>query len=195
MRRGHDRPRILRPAVDLHPGPGAPRGAVNASGAAYRGALRDRDRACPDGGSVRAGSPRRGDRVPQAPGLVREGCSSFRGPEATAARGRFARPGRGHLCRLPGSGAARRDYLRRSRGARRGRARGRSDVNRERVLDLLRRVAAGELAADVAADAIAIAPLEDLGFATIDHHRAVRLGFPEVILAAGKTTEQVVEIA
>ncbi|HJU68721.1 MAG TPA: nickel pincer cofactor biosynthesis protein LarB [Gemmatimonadaceae bacterium] len=68
-------------------------------------------------------------------------------------------------------------------------------MNRDRALDLLRRVAAGELPADVAADALAISPLEDLGFATIDHHRAVRLGFPEVILAAGKTTEQVVEIA
>jgi NCAIR mutase (PurE)-related protein len=68
-------------------------------------------------------------------------------------------------------------------------------VNRERALDLLRRVAAGELAADAAADALAFSPLEDLGFATIDHHRAVRLGYPEVILAAGKTTEQVVEIA
>lgn len=68
-------------------------------------------------------------------------------------------------------------------------------MNRERALDLLRRVAAGELAADAAADALAVSPLEDLGFATIDHHRAVRLGFPEVILAAGKTAEQVVEIA
>jgi NCAIR mutase (PurE)-related protein len=68
-------------------------------------------------------------------------------------------------------------------------------VNRERALELLRRVAAGEMAADVAADALAISPLEDLGFATIDHHRALRHGFPEVVLAAGKTTEQVVEIA
>jgi len=68
-------------------------------------------------------------------------------------------------------------------------------VNRERALDLLRRVAAGEIAADLAADALAISPLEELGFATIDHHRAVRHGFPEVILAAGKTTEQGVEIA
>jgi NCAIR mutase (PurE)-related protein len=68
-------------------------------------------------------------------------------------------------------------------------------VNRERALDLLRRVAAGEIAAELAADALTISPLEDLGFATIDHHRAVRHGFPEVILAAGKTTEQVVEIA
>ena len=68
-------------------------------------------------------------------------------------------------------------------------------MNRERALDLLRRVAAGEMPADVAADALAISPLEELGFATIDHHRALRHGFPEVIMAAGKTTEQVVEIA
>jgi hypothetical protein len=68
-------------------------------------------------------------------------------------------------------------------------------VNRDRALDLLRRVAAGEMPAELAAEALAMSPLEDLGFATIDHHRAVRHGFPEVILAAGKTTEQVVEIA
>jgi NCAIR mutase (PurE)-related protein len=68
-------------------------------------------------------------------------------------------------------------------------------VNRARALELLRRVVAGEIAVDVAADALAISPLEDLGFATIDHHRALRHGFPEVILAEGKTTEQVVEIA
>jgi NCAIR mutase (PurE)-related protein len=68
-------------------------------------------------------------------------------------------------------------------------------VNRDRALELLRRVAAGEMSAELAAEALAISPLEDLGFATIDHHRAVRHGFPEVVLAAGKTTEQVVEIA
>ena len=68
-------------------------------------------------------------------------------------------------------------------------------MNRERAVELLRRVAAGEIAVDIAADALAISPLEDLGFATIDHHRALRHGFPEVILAEGKTTEQVVEIA
>ena len=68
-------------------------------------------------------------------------------------------------------------------------------MNRERALELLRRVAAGEIAVDVAADTLAISPLEDLGFATIDHHRALRHGFPEVVLAEGKTTEQVAEIA
>ena len=38
-------------------------------------------------------------------------------------------------------------------------------------------------------------PFEDLGFANVDHHRALRQGLPEVIFSQGKTTEQVVEIA
>src|ERR1051326_1586964 len=38
-------------------------------------------------------------------------------------------------------------------------------------------------------------PFEDLGFAKIDHHRALRHGMPEVIFAKGKTPEQVVAIA
>ncbi len=37
-------------------------------------------------------------------------------------------------------------------------------------------------------------PFEDLGFAKVDHHRAIRCGFPEVIYCAGKTTPQVVAI-
>ena len=68
-------------------------------------------------------------------------------------------------------------------------------MNRDRAVELLRRVAAGELAPDLAADALAISPLEELGFATIDHHRALRHGYPEVVLAEGKTPDQVVEIA
>lgn len=38
-------------------------------------------------------------------------------------------------------------------------------------------------------------PFEDLGFAKVDHHRAIRCGFPEVIFCQGKTTGQVCEIA
>lgn len=38
-------------------------------------------------------------------------------------------------------------------------------------------------------------PFEDLGFARVDHHRAVRQGAPEVIFGAGKTPEQVAAIA
>ena len=38
-------------------------------------------------------------------------------------------------------------------------------------------------------------PFEDLGFARVDHHRAVRQGFPEVILGIGKTPDQIAAIA
>ena len=38
-------------------------------------------------------------------------------------------------------------------------------------------------------------PFEDLGFARVDHHRAARQGFPEVIFCAGKTAAQVAQIA
>ena len=37
-------------------------------------------------------------------------------------------------------------------------------------------------------------PFEDLGFAKLDHHRALRTGMPEVIFAAGKTTDHVAQI-
>jgi NCAIR mutase (PurE)-related protein len=39
------------------------------------------------------------------------------------------------------------------------------------------------------------APFEDLGFARVDHHRAVRQGHPEVIFGPGKTPDQVAAIA
>jgi NCAIR mutase (PurE)-related protein len=38
-------------------------------------------------------------------------------------------------------------------------------------------------------------PFEDLGFARIDHHRAIRNGFPEVVLGLGKTPAQIAAIA
>jgi NCAIR mutase (PurE)-related protein len=68
-------------------------------------------------------------------------------------------------------------------------------MRRERVRDLLARVADGSLAVAGALDALAAEPTESLGFATIDHHRALRQGFPEVIYGAGKTPEQIVAIA
>ena len=39
------------------------------------------------------------------------------------------------------------------------------------------------------------APFEDLGFARVDHHRALRQGFPEVVFGPGKTPEQIAAIA
>src|SRR6267143_1849432 len=38
-------------------------------------------------------------------------------------------------------------------------------------------------------------PFEDLGFARVDHHRALRQGFPEVVLGLGKTPAQIAAIA
>ena len=68
-------------------------------------------------------------------------------------------------------------------------------MRRERVRDLLGRVASGAVAVDSALDSLAQEPAESLGFATIDHHRALRQGFPEVIFGGGKTAEQIVAIA
>jgi NCAIR mutase (PurE)-related protein len=68
-------------------------------------------------------------------------------------------------------------------------------MRREHVRELLERVAKGELGSDAALDALALEPVESLGFATIDHHRTLRQGFPEVIYGAGKTPEQIFEIA
>src|SRR5439155_6058860 len=45
-----------------------------------------------------------------------------------------------------------------------------------------------------AARAIAQGPIESLGFATLDHHRALRVGFPEVVFGMGKTPAQLVTI-
>ena len=59
---------------------------------------------------------------------------------------------------------------------------------------LLQSVAHGELNVDDAADALRAGPIEELGFASLDHHRALRKGFPEVVFCQGKTATQVAEI-
>jgi pyridinium-3,5-biscarboxylic acid mononucleotide synthase len=64
---------------------------------------------------------------------------------------------------------------------------------------LLQQVRDGRVAADTAhielLKALRSQPFEDVGFAKIDHHRAIRQGFPEVILGLGKTPSQIVAIA
>ena len=67
-------------------------------------------------------------------------------------------------------------------------------MRRERVEELLRRVADGSLGVEDALGALSFEPVESLGFASIDHHRALRQGFPEVIFGEGKTPEQLAEI-
>jgi NCAIR mutase (PurE)-related protein len=59
---------------------------------------------------------------------------------------------------------------------------------------LLEDVRRGKLSPDDALFRLRHLPFEDLGFAKVDHHRALRAGFPEVILAAGKSPAQVAEI-
>ena len=65
--------------------------------------------------------------------------------------------------------------------------------------DLLDRVRSGALdpsaAAGLVLAALRAAPFEDLGFARVDTHRAVRQGFPEVVLGLGKTPAQIAAIA
>lgn len=68
-------------------------------------------------------------------------------------------------------------------------------MRRDHVRDLLERVADGSVDVGKAMDALSFEPVESLGFATIDHHRALRQGFPEVIYGAGKTPDQVRDIA
>lgn len=59
---------------------------------------------------------------------------------------------------------------------------------------LLERLQAGRLSVEDAIERLRHLPSEDLGFAKIDHHRALRQGFAEVIFGHGKTPQQVVAI-
>ena len=68
-------------------------------------------------------------------------------------------------------------------------------MTRERVLAMLERVASGATGPAAALAELAFEPAESLSFATIDHHRSLRQGYPEVIFAPGKTIEQAVAIA
>jgi NCAIR mutase (PurE)-related protein len=60
---------------------------------------------------------------------------------------------------------------------------------------LFEQVRDGAVDIDAAVSRMRHMPFEDLGFAKVDHHRALRHGMPEVILAKGKTPEQVAAIA
>lgn len=65
----------------------------------------------------------------------------------------------------------------------------------ESLRKLLESVRDGGVSVDNALSALRSLPFEDLGFAKVDHHRALRNGFPEVIYCPGKTTPQIVQIA
>src|SRR5580658_466762 len=68
-------------------------------------------------------------------------------------------------------------------------------MNQDQLRSLLEQVREGAVDVDAAMTRVRHMPFEDLGFAKVDHHRELRHGMPEVILAKGKTPDQVVAIA
>lgn len=67
-------------------------------------------------------------------------------------------------------------------------------MNSEDILKLLKGVEAGKLSPKAALERLKHLPFEDIGFAKVDHHRALRQGYAEVVFGKGKTPAQVAEI-
>lgn len=67
-------------------------------------------------------------------------------------------------------------------------------MNEDQLRALLEQVRSGAVNVDAAVTRVRHLPFEDLGFAKVDHHRELRHGMPEVVLAKGKTPDQVVAI-
>jgi len=68
-------------------------------------------------------------------------------------------------------------------------------MDQDQLRALFEQVREGAVDVDAAIARMRHMPFEDLGFAKVDHHRALRQGMPEVILAQGKTPDQVAAIA
>jgi NCAIR mutase (PurE)-related protein len=67
-------------------------------------------------------------------------------------------------------------------------------LNAEAIRKIFEEVRKGKLLPDEAVQRLRHLPFEDLGFAKVDHHRALRAGMPEVIFGEGKTPTQVAQI-
>jgi len=68
-------------------------------------------------------------------------------------------------------------------------------VTASEAIQLLEKFRDGKASRETVLQAFQAAPVANLGFASVDTHRALRNGFPEVIFGAGKTPTQVVKIA
>lgn len=68
-------------------------------------------------------------------------------------------------------------------------------MDQDQLRALLEQVRQGAVEVDAALERMRHLPFEDLGFAKVDHHRALRHGMPEVIFGKGKTPEQISAIA
>ncbi|MBI1389175.1 MAG: nickel pincer cofactor biosynthesis protein LarB [bacterium] len=64
----------------------------------------------------------------------------------------------------------------------------------KRIRELLESIQRGETPVDAAVEMLRDLPYEDLGFANIDHHRALRQGMPEVVFGQNKTIDEIVAI-
>ena len=62
------------------------------------------------------------------------------------------------------------------------------------IKEVLESVSRGELTIDKALEKLRRLPFEDLSYACVDHHRALRKGFPEVIFGEGKSVEQILGV-
>src|SRR5438445_13726092 len=67
-------------------------------------------------------------------------------------------------------------------------------VDRARVQSLRRKLKAGGLTVGAAMARLRTLPFEDLGYANVDTHRALRRGYPEAVYCEGKTDAQVTGI-
>lgn len=68
-------------------------------------------------------------------------------------------------------------------------------MEEKRIRELLEKIKNGNISEDEAIAKLKNLPYENLDFAMVDHHRALRTGIPEVIFSQGKTFEQVRDIA
>ena len=67
-------------------------------------------------------------------------------------------------------------------------------MDSERIVELLAEVRRGKVSVTQAVARLRHLPFEDLGFAKVDHHRALRQGFPEVIMGQGKQPKEIAGI-
>lgn len=67
-------------------------------------------------------------------------------------------------------------------------------MDSEKIKILLENVSSGEVTVADAMNKLKTLPFEDMDFAKLDKHRALRTGFPEVVFCQGKTTDQVTKI-
>src|ERR1019366_1392249 len=68
-------------------------------------------------------------------------------------------------------------------------------MDQDQLRALFEQVRTGAVDIDAAMGRMRHMPFEDLGFAKVDHHRALRHGMPEVIFGKGKSPEQIIAIA